>query len=86
MTESTWPKDPPDYEQCPICDRVFEVEDVSLRTKGHELDMTELEYHIRTVHRMVKLRRGSNYKWVDAAEMAKLVRDGSNASGKGKSR
>lgn len=86
MTEPTWPKDPPDYEQCPVCDRVFEVEDLRLRAKGQELDVTELEHHIRTDHRMVKLRKGSNYKWVDAAEMAKLVRDGTSTSVKARSR
>lgn len=76
MTELRWPVNPPDYEQCPICDRVYEVEEVRFRAKGRELDPTDLEAHIRNDHHMVKLRKGSNYKWVDAAEMARLAREG----------
>jgi hypothetical protein len=76
MPGETWPNEPPDYEQCPVCERVFVVEDLRLRSKGHSLDPTELERHIREDHHMVKLRKGSNYKWVDAAEMARLVKEG----------
>jgi hypothetical protein len=35
--------------------------------------MMELEAHIRSDHHMVKVRKGSNYKWVDAAQMAELA-------------
>lgn len=86
MSGQAWPKDPPDYEQCPVCDRVFIVEDLRFRPKGREFDPTELESHIRNDHHMVKLRKGSNYKWVDAAEMARLVKEGGKVQSKGKGR
>lgn len=86
MPEQGWPKDPPDYEQCPVCDRVFVVEDLRFRPKGRELDPTELEAHIRGDHNMVKLRKGSNYRWVDAAEMARLVKEGGKIRSMSKAR
>jgi hypothetical protein len=56
-----------DYEQCPFCERIF-----AAPTRIY--DSGDLDRHIRTDHHKVKLRKGTNYKWVDAAEMEKLVR------------
>jgi len=75
MDESSW-RDEPDYLQCPVCDRVFKVGDPLVRMSGSERTMMELEAHIRTDHHMVKVRKGSNYRWVDAAEMAELAKQG----------
>ena len=66
----------PDYEQCQFCERIFEVP-VGAEGSLIELDSprraTPLDQHIRTEHHKVRLRKGSNYKWVDAAEMKRLT-------------
>jgi hypothetical protein len=48
-----------DYVECPFCDRIFEAEAYTALVHQHPL-----EQHIRTDHRMVKVRKGSNYRWV----------------------
>ncbi|HEV2450219.1 MAG TPA: hypothetical protein VGU43_07440 [Thermoplasmata archaeon] len=55
----------PDYEQCPFCESVFQID-------GKPRNVP-LEDHIRADHRKVKLRKGSNYRWVDAAEMERMA-------------
>jgi hypothetical protein len=72
VSESTW-RDEPDYVQCQVCDRVFKVGDPLVSLSGSDRAMMELEAHIRSDHHMVKVRKGSNYKWVDAAQMAELA-------------
>ena len=60
-----------EYEQCPFCDRLFEVPTVYVATdpyQGHELYK-----HIEKEHRKVRVRKGSNYKWMDVAEVKKRL-------------
>ena len=75
MTETSG-REEPDYLQCPVCDRVFKVGEPLVRMSGAEVTMGELEEHIRADHHMVKVRKGSNYRWADAAEMAELAKQG----------
>jgi hypothetical protein len=53
-----------DYEECPICDRLFETD-----SYVGMVHTRPVEEHIRSVHRMVKVRRGSNYRWIPEAEV-----------------
>jgi hypothetical protein len=65
----------PDYEQCQFCERIFEVAlgEGSLIDFDAARRATPLDQHIRREHSKVRLRKGSNYKWVDAAEMKRLA-------------
>jgi hypothetical protein len=54
----------PDYVECPFCDRIFVAEAFHSLMHGHPL-----EDHIRDDHDKVKLRKGSNYRWVDRKEV-----------------
>jgi hypothetical protein len=65
----------PDYEQCPFCDRIFEVPLAgrSLIDLDTARPASSLDRHIRMDHDKVRLRKGSNYKWVDAGEMRRLA-------------
>ncbi len=53
-----------DFEECPFCDRIFEA--VSFKGLVRE---RPVEAHIRHDHHMVKVRKGSNYRWVPEAEV-----------------
>jgi hypothetical protein len=58
-----------DYVECPFCERVFPAEVYHSMMHTHPL-----EDHIRDDHHKVKLRKGSNYRWVDKKEIeARLV-------------
>jgi hypothetical protein len=53
-----------EYEECPICDRLFEAD-----AYNGLVHTRPVEAHIRTVHHMVKVRRGSNYRWIPETEV-----------------
>ncbi len=57
-----------DYVECPFCDRIFETESYHGLVHGNPL-----EAHIRTDHAMVKVRKGSNYRWISAHEARRRV-------------
>ena len=56
------------YEQCPYCDKIFDVSGLILAWED-----TQLEKHIKDVHKKVKVRRGTNYKWMDMSEVSRLM-------------
>ncbi len=58
----------PEYQECPFCDRIFEV---PLMAKVGE--KTSIDRHIEKEHHKVKVRRGSNYRWLDAAEVERRL-------------
>jgi len=58
-----------DYEQCPFCDRVFKAQKEFVFTPSKGLTLSALEVHIRSDHQKVKLRKGSNYRWVDESDL-----------------
>jgi hypothetical protein len=53
-----------DYVECPFCDRIYPADSYPGLVHTNPLDA-----HIRTDHGKVKLRKGSNYRWVDRAEV-----------------
>jgi hypothetical protein len=53
-----------DYVECPFCDRIYPADSYRGLVHAHPLDA-----HIREDHGKVKLRKGSNYRWVDRAEV-----------------
>jgi hypothetical protein len=53
-----------DYEECPFCDRIFET--VAFPGLARE---RPIEEHIRSDHHMVRVRKGSNYRWVSEDEV-----------------
>lgn len=62
------------YEQCPFCDRIF-VEGIILRNRvTGETSGNDLEEHISTEHNKVKVRKGTNYKWMDLEEVKRLIK------------
>jgi hypothetical protein len=63
-----------DYEECPFCDRIFETDVYTGMVHDHPL-----EDHIRTAHDKLKVRKGSNYRWVDKAEIASRLASPSSA-------
>jgi len=79
MTERSWQSEP-DYLQCPVCDKVFKVGEPLVEMSGSEVTMVTLESHIREDHHMVKVRKGSNYRWADANEMASLAKQGGDGT------
>jgi hypothetical protein len=60
----------PDYEECPFCDLVIEIPSKPRSALGESRHASMLEEHIRRHHHKVQVRKGSNYRWEDAAEMA----------------
>jgi hypothetical protein len=69
-----------DYVECPFCERIFEADAYPGLVHQHPLDA-----HIRTEHRMVKVRKGSNYRWVPEDEVkARLSAGGSPPPGRQK--
>jgi hypothetical protein len=48
-----------DYVECPFCDYIFEED--SYHGLVHQ---QPLDDHIRVTHAMVKVRKGSNYRWL----------------------
>ncbi len=57
-----------DYVQCPFCDKLFK-EPQARKTSGE----TPLEEHVMSAHHKVRVRKGSNYRWMDEAEARKKV-------------
>jgi hypothetical protein len=53
-----------DYMECPFCDRIYEAEAYVALVHQHPL-----EAHIRSDHHMVRVRKGSNYRWVPEQEV-----------------
>ena len=60
----------PDYEECPFCELVIEVPSRPRSAFGESRHASMLEDHIRRHHDKVQVRKGSNYRWEDAAGMA----------------
>jgi len=56
------------YAQCPFCDALFK-EPQARKASGS----TQLEEHVMTMHRKVRVRKGSNYRWMDEAEVKKTA-------------
>ena len=61
-----------DYVQCPFCEALFR-EPQARKPSGY----TQLEEHVMAMHRKVRVRKGSNYRWMDEAEVKKMVVRGS---------
>lgn len=59
-----------DYTECPFCDRIFAVDEFPGLVHSHPLDD-----HIRSVHHMVKVRKGSNYRWLPEEEVKARLRE-----------
>lgn len=57
-----------DYVQCPFCDRVF-PEPQARKASGE----TPLEEHTVRFHHKVRVRKGSNYRWMDESEVKKRL-------------
>ncbi len=57
-----------EYDQCPFCDALLVHEIYRWADRD-----TKLEKHIKEVHKKVKVRRGNNYKWMDAADVQRLI-------------
>ncbi len=60
-----------DYTECPFCDRIYEDDVYTGLVHQHPLDD-----HIRSEHDKVKVRKGSNYRWVDRAEVESRLAGG----------
>ena len=58
-------KDTGEYEECPFCGVFYEVYKIEGREYG------TLNDHIKTTHDKVRVRKGSNYRWVDRNEVLK---------------
>lgn len=70
----------PNYVECPVCDRLFE--DRILRTN---LSLkSALQLHIELDHHKVRVRKGSNYKWVDAKEVERRLEETEKLLAKGR--
>ena len=61
----------PEYELCPFCDKIFEV--TAIRFVISSTYRTALEKHIVEQHKKVNVRKGSNYKWMDEAEVKRSL-------------
>ena len=60
------PTEPTEFEQCPFCDTLFAIE------PGVRIGSDRpIEHHIKVVHHKVRVRKGSNYKWIDRSEALK---------------
>jgi hypothetical protein len=59
-----------DYEQCPFCDRVFLVEYGGMVRAISRPGWSPIQQHIQDDHHKVRLRKGSNYKWIDASAIS----------------
>ncbi len=57
-----------DYAECPFCGRIFPAETFHGMMHLHPLDD-----HIRSEHDKVKLRKGTNYRWVDRVEIERRI-------------
>jgi hypothetical protein len=57
-----------DYQECPFCDRIFEVPQIIKWTQK-----TPLEEHIEADHHKLKVRKGSNYKWMDKVQVERRL-------------
>jgi hypothetical protein len=72
-----YPEAMPDYEQCQFCERIFQVSSATHESPTllelAPVRISPLDRHIREDHHKVRLRKGSNYKWVDAAEVKRLA-------------
>ena len=61
----------PEYEQCQFCNKMFEVPFAVWMTLSPY--RTALEKHIVEQHKKVKVRKGSNYKWMDETEVKRAL-------------
>jgi hypothetical protein len=53
-----------DYVECPFCEVIFEEDAYPGLVHTRPLDE-----HIRAVHHRMKIRKGSNYRWVTEEEV-----------------
>lgn len=64
--------EPTEFEQCPFCDKLFEVPLI----RPLSLADRPIDKHIKEVHNKVRVRKGSNYKWIDRSEALKHLASG----------
>ncbi len=60
----------PNYVECPFCLLLFEDPEVA-RPDGK----TDLMRHVEQDHHKVRVRKGSNYRWVDAKEIKRRLEE-----------
>ncbi len=63
------------YVECPFCDRIFE---------DHFNGEPPLRRHIEEDHHKVRVRKGSNYRWVDVKEVKRRLEETEKILGKGR--
>ncbi len=68
-----------DYIECPFCPLIFEDPFAWPTFKPKPLDA-----HIMSDHHKVRVRKGSNYRWVDRDEVARRVKETERIMAKGK--
>jgi hypothetical protein len=64
------------YVECPFCDRIFEDRLVT--------GEPPLRRHIEQDHHKVRVRKGSNYRWVDATEVKRRLEETEKLLARGK--
>ena len=67
------------YVECPFCDRIFEDPDLWPPRKEKPLVR-----HLEQDHHKVRVRKGSNYKWIDAKEVKRRLEETENLFGRSK--
>jgi hypothetical protein len=60
-------KDIGEYEECQFCGALYEVANFD----GNSVSM--LNDHIKTTHNKVRVRKGSNYRWIDREEVLRKL-------------
>lgn len=69
-----------EYAQCPSCSALFK-EPQARKPSGH----TQLEEHVMAMHRKVRVRKGSNYRWMDEEDAKRMaVREGTEPMKRGR--
>lgn len=82
----------PNYVECPFCERIFEdryTTDDGRRSSPPRASIREpandrLSHHIEQDHHKVRVRKGSNYKWVDAREIQQRLEESDKLLVKGR--
>ena len=64
-----------EYAQCPFCDKIFAPGMVLVNKVTGDRTGDEMDEHIVKVHDKVRVRKGTNYKWMDRAEVKRLLKE-----------
>ncbi len=72
----------PDYVECPFCVLIFE--DPGENWVHQMGEKKPLDRHIEQDHHKVRVRKGSNYRWVDAKEVKRRLEQTERLIGSGK--